>query len=125
MATIQESINTALQIEGTLGVALGDWNTGFSLAQASLAPDVFSTEKLEQAIALNAEVIKAKNKVRDGLNIDSPIEDIVISLSDQYHMIRLCESASGVFFYLVMERADTNLGLARIKLREIERMLHI
>jgi hypothetical protein len=125
MATIRESINRALQIEGTLGIALGDWNTGFALGQSSLAPEIFSDAKLEQAIALNAEVIKAKNKARSGLQISSPIEDIVITLSDQYHMIRMCESLPGVFFYLVMKREGTNLGIARIKLREIERMLHI
>ncbi|MEL6231635.1 MAG: hypothetical protein AAFR24_17140 [Cyanobacteria bacterium J06627_3] len=125
MDNINESIKSALSIDGTIGVALGDWATGFSLGQASLNDNAFSASKLEQAIALNAEVIKAKNRARDGLAITAPIEDILITLADQYHLIRICEMAEGVFFYLVMDREKANLGLARIKLRQIEKNLRM
>lgn len=125
MDNINESIKSALSIDGTIGAALGDWATGFSLGQASLNDNAFSTSKLEQAIALNAEVIKAKNRARDGLAITAPIEDILITLADQYHLIRICEMAEGVFFYLVMDREKANLGLARIKLRQIEKNLRM
>lgn len=125
MDNIKESIQAALSIDGTIGAALGDWGTGFSLGQASRNDTIFSTSKLEQAIALNAEVIKSKNRAREGLKIVSPIEDILITLQDQYHLIRICELAEGVFFYLAMEREKANLGLARIKLRQIEKNLRI
>ncbi|MEM7795304.1 MAG: hypothetical protein AAF579_12755 [Cyanobacteria bacterium P01_C01_bin.118] len=125
MDNIKESIQSALSIDGTVGAAIGDWGTGFSLGQASRNEQFFSTTKLEQAIALNAEVIKAKNRAREGLEINSPIEDILITLHDQYHLIRICEMAEGVFFYLVMDREKANLGLARIKLRQIEKRLRI
>lgn len=125
MDNIKESIENALSIDGTIGAAIGDWGTGFSLGQASLNGNVFSEAKLEQAIALNAEVIKAKNRARDGLQIASPIEDILITLKDQYHLIRICELMEGVFFYLVMDREKANLGLARIKLRHIEKSLRM
>ncbi|MEM1242423.1 MAG: hypothetical protein AAGI45_21545 [Cyanobacteria bacterium P01_H01_bin.26] len=122
---IKECINTALSIDGTVGVAIGDWSTGFSLGQGSLDASLFSNQKLEQAIALNSEVIKAKNRTRQELGIASPIEDILITLQHQYHLIRLCDRIEGVFFYLVMNRDKANLGLARIKLRQIEQNLHI
>ncbi|MEO0735817.1 MAG: hypothetical protein AAFZ35_03300 [Cyanobacteria bacterium J06649_12] len=125
MDNINESIKSALSIDGTIGAALGDWATGFSLGQASLNDNVFPASKLEQAIALNSEVIKAKNRARDGLAITAPIEDILITLADQYHLIRICEMAEGVFFYLVMDREKANLGLARIKLRQIEKNLRM
>lgn len=125
MDNIKESIQHALSIDGTIGAAIGDWGTGFSLGQASLNDNAFSSVKLEQAIALNSEVIKAKNRARDGLGLTSPIEDILITLEDQYHLIRICETAEGVFFYLVMDREKANLGLARIKLRQIEKSLHM
>ena len=125
MDNINESIKSALSIDGTIGAALGDWATGFSLGQASLNDSVFPTSKLEQAIALNAEVIKAKSRARDGLAITAPIEDILITLADQYHLIRICEMAEGGFFYLVMDREKANLGLARIKLRQIEKNLRM
>ncbi|MEM9807550.1 MAG: hypothetical protein AAF959_19980 [Cyanobacteria bacterium P01_D01_bin.56] len=125
MDNIKESIQSALSIDGTIGAALGDWGTGFSLGQASRNEQAFSTVKLEQAIALNAEVIKAKNRAREGLALAAPIEDILITLADQYHLIRMCETAEGVFFYLAMDREKANLGLARIKLRQIEQNLKL
>ncbi|ESA35667.1 response regulator containing -like receiver domain and -type dna-binding domain-containing protein [Leptolyngbya sp. Heron Island J] len=125
MDNIKESIQSSLSIDGTIGAALGDWSTGFSLGQVSKDENAFSTLKLEQAIALNSEVIKAKNRAREGLGITSPIEDILITLQDQYHLIRICETLEGVFFYMVMEREKSNLGLARLKLRQIEQSLKV
>ena len=125
MDNIKESIQSALNIDGTVGAAIGDWGTGFSLGQASRNEQAFSSIKLEQAVALNAEVIKAKNRARDGLGITSPIEDILITLTNQYHLLRICDLADGVFFYLVMDREKANLGLARIKLRQIEKNLRM
>ncbi|MEA5464929.1 hypothetical protein [Leptothoe sp. PORK10 BA2] len=125
MDNIKESIQQALSIDGAIGAAIGDWGTGFSLGQASLNGNAFPSAKLEQAIALNSEVIKAKNRARDGLAITSPIEDILITLGNQYHLIRICETVSGAFFYLVMDREKANLGLARMKLRQIEKDLQM
>jgi hypothetical protein len=125
MDNIKESIQSSLSIDGAIGVALGDWSTGFSLGQASRDENAFSTLKLEQAIALNSEVIKAKNRAREGLGLTSPIEDILITLHDQYHLIRICETVEGVFFYMAMDREKANLGLARIKLRQIEKNLRM
>ena len=124
MANIKESLETALSIDGIIGAALGDWNTGFSLGQAT-SNSSFSESKLETAIALNSEVIKSKNKAREGLSISAKIEDILITLENQYHLIRLSETTPGLFFYLVMDRAKANLGLARIKLQSIEQGLQI
>jgi predicted regulator of Ras-like GTPase activity (Roadblock/LC7/MglB family) len=124
MANIAETLTNTLRIDGVLGVALGDWNTGFSLGQAS-SDSRFSEATLEQAIALNSEVIKAKNKARETLQITDNIEDILITLDSQYHLIRIAETVKGVFFYLVLSRDKANLGLARLKLREAEQALQI
>lgn len=125
MANIKESIETALNIDGIVGAALGDWNTGFTLGQASRNSNDLPESKLEKAIALNSEVIKAKNRAREGLEIKSSIEDILITLKDQYHLLRIAEAVPGVFFYVVMDREKANLALARIKLREIEQTLQV
>ncbi len=124
MANITESLNGALRIDGAIGVAVGDWKTGFSLGQAS-ASNVFPDTKLEVAIALNSEVIKAKNRAVEGLGLKANIEDILITLENQYHLLRLCQTIPGVFFYLVMDREKANLGLARIKLRSLEESIQI
>jgi predicted regulator of Ras-like GTPase activity (Roadblock/LC7/MglB family) len=124
MANISDTLNATLKIDGVMGAALGDWNTGFALGQAS-SDSRFPESTLEQAIALNAEVIKAKIRARDTLKITDNIEDILITLDSQYHLIRISEAVKGVFFYLVLNREKANLGLARIKLREAEKDLQI
>jgi predicted regulator of Ras-like GTPase activity (Roadblock/LC7/MglB family) len=124
MATIAETLNASIQIDGVMGAALGDWNTGFALGQKSTDAS-FPESSLEQAIALNSEVIKAKIRARDTLKISDNIEDILITLDSQYHLIRMSETVKGVFFYLVLNREKANLGLARIKLREAEKNLQI
>ncbi len=108
-----------------MGVALGDWNTGFSLGQKSCDTNRFSEAVLEQAIALNAEVIKAKEKARAALNISDGIQDILITLEHQYHLICMSKTVKGVFFYLVLNRDKANLGLARLKLSAAEKGLQI
>lgn len=124
MANITESLEAVLSIDGTLGCALGDWKTGFALGNAS-KDATFNAEKLEQAIALNSEVIKAKNKARDLLGIDAAIEDILITLDDQYHLIRIANTVEGMFFYMALDREKANLGLARMKLQTIEKGLQV
>lgn len=124
MANITESLEAVLSVDGTIGCALGDWNTGFALGNAS-KDSKFDGEKLEQAIALNSEVIKAKNKARDLLGLTASIEDILITLDDQYHLIRVAKTVEGMFFYMVLDREKANLGLARMKLEAIEKDLQV
>ncbi len=124
MANISESLQSVLAVDGTLGCALGDWNTGFALGNATNDTN-FTADKLEQAIALNSEVLKAKNKARDLLGISAHIEDILITLEDQYHLIRVARTVEGMFFYMVLDREKANLGLARMKLQAIEKDLEV
>ena len=125
MSNIKESLASALETDGAVGVALGDWNTGFSLGQITADSAKFPETTLEKAIALNSEVLKAKNKAREGLGITEEIEDILITLENQYHLLRTAKTVPGVFFYMVMNRDKANLGLARIKLREVEKTLKV
>ena len=122
---IQECINAALAIDGTLGVALGDWRIGFALGQASLDTNRCSLKMLEQSIEFNSEIIKVEDKLRRELEITSPIEDMFITLRDQYHLIRICQKVEDVFFYLVMNRDEANMGLSLIKLNRVEQMLRL
>jgi hypothetical protein len=83
---------------------------------------------LDVAAAGNTEVIRAKMRTMESLRLDDTIDDILITLTKQYHLIRLLKSSrsdQGLFLYLVLDRQKANLALARHQLRQIESELTI
>jgi hypothetical protein len=67
-------------------------------------------------------VVRAKMRTMEALRLDDSIEDILITMSGQYHVICLLADASGgqgLFLYLVLDREKANLALARHNLRRI------
>ena len=80
------------------------------------------------AAAGNTEVIRAKMRTIESVLLDDAIEDILITLGKQYHLIRLLKNSrdeQGLFMYLVLERQKVNLALARHNLRRIENDLAV
>ncbi|MFV8752683.1 response regulator [Nannocystaceae bacterium ST9] len=113
MANIQQTLNSAMELQGAMGAALVDWENGMCLGTAG------SGLNLELAAAGNTEVVRAKMRVMKSLGIRGVIEDILITLEEQYHLIR--PTGSSLFLYLVLDRKSGNLALARMKLAEVGR----
>ncbi|MGY4611625.1 hypothetical protein [Thermostichus sp. MS-CIW-38] len=120
MQKLQDSLIKALSIDGALGVALGDWKTGMCLGYKGTNSPAFPEANLELAIAGNTEVIRAKMRVAESLKFTDRIEEILIILETQYHLMRMLKNINGLFFYLALDREKGNLALARIKLSQIE-----
>ncbi len=121
MGNIKESLVAAMEIEGTIGAALADWKSGMCLGTIGGTP----TFNLEIAAAGNTEVIRAKMKVMASLGLKETIEDILITLDTQYHLIRLLKNAPNLFLYLAIKKDTGNLALARHKLSQIEAKLEV
>ena len=51
------------------------------------------------------------------------IEDILITLGKQYHILRPTANKDGLFLYLVLDKSKSNLALARRKTAEVEQTL--
>jgi hypothetical protein len=80
---------------------------------------------IDLAAAGNTNVVRAKIAVMKDLKIKGSIEDILITLTDQYHLIRLLSSNNNLFIYVVLNRAQANLGMARHKLASLEKELTV
>lgn len=116
---LKQSMDTAMSIDGALAAALVDYRSGMCLAQAG------SGLNLDLAAAGNSQVVRAKLQTMESLGLRKGIEDILITLGDQYHLIRLVPNNAGLFLYLVLDKAKGNLALARYKLTDVERTLKI
>ncbi|GAA2497842.1 hypothetical protein [Streptomyces longisporus] len=124
MANTETALKEALaSIEGATGVALVDYTSGMALGTmgGSKAFD------LNVAAAGNTDVVRAKMRTMEHLGLKGQIEDILITLSDQYHLIRLISGrgGNGLFLYLVLDAKRSNLAMARHQLRKIEEELEV
>lgn len=116
MSQLDNFVQELLQIEGATGAAIVDISSGMALATAG-NPGF----DLAVAAAGNSNVVRAKIKTMRDLDLRDRIEDIMITLESQYHIINVLASdeAAGLFVYLVLDRNTANLSLGRHKLRSI------
>ncbi len=124
MANTEASLKEAMtSIEGTLGVALVDYTSGMALGTLGGGNEF----NLEVAAAGNTDVVRAKLRTMEQLGIQDEIEDILITLGTQYHLIRLLRTrgSKGLFLYLVLDSGRANLAMARHKLKKIEAELEV
>lgn len=117
MSTIKQSLDELLTLDGALCAALVDSSSGMMLGSAGSGVD------LEVAAAGNTEVMRAKLKTMRSLGLNDVIEDILITLGKQYHLIRPLSRKEGVFIYFVLDKAKSNLAIARRKMQDIEKDL--
>ena len=123
MAEMDVALKEAMQIDGAIGVALVDHTSGMALGTVGGGKEL----DLTVAAAGNTDVVRAKLRAMEMLNISEKIEDILITLDTQYHMIRPLTSRSGkgLFLYLALRRDRANLAMARHRLRTIEQTLDV
>ncbi len=121
MTTMNDSLNKIMGIQGTFACALVDHQSGMTLGFENIRGDF----NIEVAAAGNTDVVKSKKRIMEALGIQGGIEDILITLDDQYHLIRPLRRIPNLFLYVALDKATGNLGLARHHLAEIEKGLEI
>ncbi|MEO3784015.1 hypothetical protein ABGB12_11835 [Actinocorallia sp. B10E7] len=118
MSNIEQSLKEMMAIDGAIGAAIVDYGSGMALGVMG------NTKALDLQIAAagNTEVVRAKMRTIEQLALNDTIEDILITLSRQYHIIRPLSgrNGQGLFMYMALDRERANLALARHHLKRIE-----
>lgn len=111
-----------MQISGAVGAALVDYETGMSLGQVG-----GGSLDLDVAAAGNSDVVKAKQRTMAALGLDEKIEGILITLTNQYHLLRpvAARSGHGLFLYMALDKSKANLAMARRQLSNLEQDIQV
>ena len=117
--SIKETLMKLESTEGFIGAALADSDSGMCMGSLGGAGII----NMEVAAASNAEVVRSKRKAIKALSLRDDVEDVLISLNKQYHIVRPLKSRPSVFFYIALDRNRANLAMARFALADAEREL--
>lgn len=103
-------------IPGYIAVAVTEIKSGISYfsdsAIASFDPELAS--------AFNLEVVKAKLNAISALGLDQGIDDIMITLTNQIHIIDISEN-NEYFIYLAVDSNKANLGMTKALLNKFKK----
>ncbi|CAM5505631.1 hypothetical protein ACPCIX_06330 [Streptomyces pseudogriseolus] len=124
MANTETALKECLSsIDGATAAALVDYTSGMALGTLGGGKEL----NLEVAAAGNTDVVRSKLRTMELLGLKEEIEDILITLNTQYHLIRLLKGrgGNGLFLYLVLDSSRANLAMARHQLRRIENELEV
>jgi hypothetical protein len=116
MPNVKESIEKIMELDGAIGACIVDSSSGMVLGSVGNGQ-----VNLEVAAAGNTEVVRAKRKSIKALDLKDGIEDILITLGKQYHVIRPLATNDALFIYAVLDKNRSNLALARHTLGQIDK----
>lgn len=119
MADIETSLQELMEIKGTIGTAIVDYNSGMTLGTKG-----GGDFDMELAAAGKTEVVRSERAMNDNLGTDESIDDILITLDDHYHLIKMFRTGD-IFTLLVLDKDNANLGLARRLMDQIDSELEI
>jgi DNA-binding transcriptional regulator YdaS (Cro superfamily) len=119
MANVNETLTEIMKIDGVGGTCLVDIASGMVLGKMGGG----TAYNLDIAGAANTEVVRAKMKALAALGLKDEIEDILITLTTAYHLIRLHEKV--LFLYVVLDKSKSNLAMARHQIYAIEKNLKV
>lgn len=113
---MSSSVDSLKKLDGFLAAALVDSSSGMMLESISS-----SDFPIEVAAAANTDFLQAKLRAMQAIDMeDDEIEDILVSLSSQYHLLRPLKANREIFLYISLDRSRANLALARLELKKLE-----
>jgi hypothetical protein len=114
MSSVDEALEELQGITGFVAAGVAHSDSGMSMG--SITTGDFD---IDVALATNTEVVQAKLRAIDSLGLDDTIDDILITLSGQYHLIRPLPEDPEIFTYIALDKDQSNLAMARYKIEEV------
>ena len=118
--SVKDALDELMDIDGAVGAAVVDYDNGMTLGTIG-----GRNLDMELAGAGTTEVVRSEYNIIHDLGLEDRVEDLLISLDSQYHLVRMCENHEDVFIYLVIDRSEGNLGLARRSIDQIDEKLEL
>ncbi len=114
-APLRQALELAVQVDGGLAAGVADIAGGANLATAGGGIDVVA------AASGLATVLRTKLKAIALLRLAEPLEDVVVTLGTQLHLLRMVDEHR--FIWVVLDRSTANLALARFRASEAADLL--
>jgi hypothetical protein len=115
-----DSLKGLLGIEGLLGCAVVDADTGLVLARQ--VPDNHPFQ-LDLAAAGAAQVLRAHRQAATDMGMPDDIEEVMTSGGERHQVLRTSSRHKGLFLFALLDKPHANLALTRYKLMEAEKAL--
>ncbi len=114
------ALSGMLRLDGLLGCALVDANSGLVLAR-----EVRETEPvdIELASAACAQLLRSQRKASAQMGLPDPIDELITSAGARHLVLRTLPRHPELFLMALLDKQRTNLALARFQLMEVERGL--
>lgn len=108
----KRALDAVMDLDGALGVVLVDASSGSSIYKVGGGPGL----DLDRAAVGNSKMVGAKRETITSLGLDDTLEEILITLPEQYHLLHWVSNEPSQFLYFVLDREGANLAVARQRL---------
>jgi predicted regulator of Ras-like GTPase activity (Roadblock/LC7/MglB family) len=112
--TLIDSLLELIDFEGAMSAALVDSDSGMILGRAG------NGVEMELAAAGASVMLKARRNTIRTLGLADEIDDLLVTLTTQLHIIRPLSERPTMFLYMVVDRAKSSLAMARFKATEAD-----
>ena len=109
------ALETLNNIDGYFGSCLVESQSGKVLKVNGGNP-----ENLAVVGKGNSAVLRAERDMMEFLEIDGELEDILITLGGQYHILRPLTKNGDFFINVILDRIKANLAMARLEIKSFE-----
>lgn len=110
---LDEIVSLCLQIEGVIEAAVVDFDRTECLVRDG------GGETPIDATAY-VDLVRAKLETMKEISLPDEIEDILVTLTTRYHLIRVLPVGRPLFLFVSLDRGGGNLALMQYRLRRIE-----